>query len=170
MKRPVLVSGSYEEPVVFSDDLVRLLPKSQYRVMREYPREHAEYIKRMNEIVTTIPRPYETDNSEALHPLSLHYFAGDCDWYIAEWDRKDRFFGYAILNGDYENSEWGFISVPEILSLEIPEKFLMVNLDFHCEYKTVEEALFAKDKEHFWKYDPAYIEAQNKEEENNGDE
>ncbi|GHV59349.1 hypothetical protein AGMMS49579_26950 [Spirochaetia bacterium] len=155
--------GSVEAAVVFSDDLIKLLPKSQYRSMRDNPREHAEYIKRMNKIAANIPKLYETDQPNALHPLSLHYFVGGCDWYIAEWDRGDQFFGYAILNGDYDNSEWGSISVSELLSLEIPRKYLMVNLDFHCVYKTIEEALFARDKKHFWKYDPAYLEAQNTE-------
>jgi hypothetical protein len=169
-QKMVTTKDSGEGPVVFSDDLVKLLPKSQYRVMAENPKAYAGEIQRMNEIVANIPRLYETDQKTALHPLSLHYFVGGCDWYIAEWDRGDRFFGYAILNGDYDNSEWGSVSVREILSLEIPRKRLMVNLDFHCEYQTIEEALFAKDKKYFWKYDPAYIEARVKKEEYDGDD
>jgi hypothetical protein len=110
-----------EENIVFSNDLIKLLPKMQYWMMRENPKVYADEINRMNEIVAKIPRLYETDD-KPVHPLSLHYFVGGCDWYIAEWDRQDSFFGYAILNGDYDNSEWGYINRPEILDLEFPQE------------------------------------------------
>jgi hypothetical protein len=150
--------------IEFSDDLIRLLPKMQYRTMRERPEVYANEINRMNEVIAKIPYLYKTDGKK-VHPLNLHYFMGGCDWYIAEWDRQDIFFGYAILNGDYDNSEWGYINRHEILDLEFPQKFIFVNLDLHCFHETVEEALFAKDKKHFWKYNPEYlIEIQEKEE------
>jgi hypothetical protein len=145
-----------EEKSVFSDDLIRLLPKMQYRMMRESPNVYASEINRMNEIIAKIPRLHKTDGKK-VHALSLHYFIGGCDWYIVEWDRRDSFFGYAILNGDYDNSEWGYISVKEILDLEFPQKFLLVNLDLYCHHETVEEALFAKNEKHFWKYSPDYL-------------
>jgi len=37
-------------------------------------------------------------------------FTGGCDWYITEFDGDDLFFGFAILNSDYEMAEWGYIS------------------------------------------------------------
>jgi hypothetical protein len=49
-----------EEKNVFSDDLIRLLPKMQYRMMRESPKVYADEICRMNEIIAKIPRLYET--------------------------------------------------------------------------------------------------------------
>ena len=65
-----------------------------------------------------IPRLYQTENA----PLSektihLHFFLGGCDWYIAEYDGEDLFFGYAILNADYANAEWGYISFQELKAL-----------------------------------------------------
>jgi hypothetical protein len=75
---------------------------------------------------------------------------------VAEYSREDDlFFGYAILNGDLEMSEWGYISRQEILSLEIPERFLMINLDLHCHEETIEDALFHKDPDYFRRYNPA---------------
>ena len=48
----------------------------------------------------------------------LHYFNSSSDWYIYEWDKKaDRFYGYVVLNGDWEMSEWGYISVDEITNI-----------------------------------------------------
>ncbi|GHT98536.1 hypothetical protein FACS1894142_4980 [Spirochaetia bacterium] len=137
-----------------SKDLIRLLPRAQYLLMKETPDIFEEEVKRMNKIAKRIPKLYETDGVSR-HPLSLHYFVGGCDWYIAEWDREeDLFFGYAILNGDYEMSEWGYISLPEILSLEIPERHLMINLDLHCHEQFIEDALYTRNPKHFWKYRP----------------
>jgi hypothetical protein len=139
---------------ILSSDLIRLLPKSQLEVMRLTPDVYESEVKRLNTIVAKIPGLGVTDNLKQ-HPLSLHYFVGGCDWYIAEWDKdEDLFFGYAILNGDYESSEWGYISRQEILSLEIPERHLMINLDLHCEEETIEDVLFKKDPVYFDKYAP----------------
>jgi len=52
-----------------------------------------------------IPKLYETENIPLKDKLIyLHFFIGDCDWYIAEFD-GDLFWGFAILNGDYEMAE-----------------------------------------------------------------
>jgi hypothetical protein len=67
-----------------------------------------------------IPRLYETEGVELKDKLIyLHFFIGSCDWYVAEYDGKDLFFGYAILNGDIVNSEWGIISYSELQSLKV---------------------------------------------------
>jgi len=49
-----------------------------------------------------------------------HFFLGGSDWYIAEYDQEERiFFGYAILNEDYQNAEWGYISFDELINLKV---------------------------------------------------
>lgn len=53
-------------------------------------------------------------------PIHLHFFIGGCDWYIAEYDGEDLFFGYAILNNDVEMAEWGYISYEELKRIKIP--------------------------------------------------
>ncbi|GHT67821.1 hypothetical protein FACS1894110_14060 [Spirochaetia bacterium] len=139
-----------------SEDLIKFIPKSQFKVMMETPEAFEAEVKRLNAIVAKIPGLGETDNLPK-HPLALHYFVGGCDWYIAEYDREeDIFFGYAILNNDYQNSEWGYIGRTEIISLEIPERHLMINLDLYCHEETIEDALFKKDNEYFWRYDPLF--------------
>ena len=65
-----------------------------------------------------IPRLYETENIPLEEKLIyLHFFIGGCDWYIAEHDGDDLFFGFAILNGDYEMAEWGYVSFAELKSI-----------------------------------------------------
>lgn len=44
--------------------------------------------------------------------ICQHYFLGGCDWCVAEYGPAERnFVGYAILNDDLDNAEWGYISV-----------------------------------------------------------
>ena len=67
-----------------------------------------------------IPRLYETENIPSEEKLIyLHFFLGGCDWYISEYDGDDLFFGLAILNGDFEMAEWGYISFAELKSISI---------------------------------------------------
>ena len=66
-----------------------------------------------------IPRLCETEGTPLSDKLIyLHFFFGGCDWYIAEYDGEDIFFGYAILNGDIINAEWGYISFSELKDLK----------------------------------------------------
>ncbi|MCF8074025.1 MAG: hypothetical protein K9K66_10805 [Desulfarculaceae bacterium] len=67
-----------------------------------------------------IPRIYETEgvalNDKMIH---LHFFLGGCDWYVAEFDGEDIFFGYVILNQDHQNAEWGYFSFKELKAIRI---------------------------------------------------
>jgi len=73
-------------------------------------------MKRLN----TIPRLYETEEISLQDKLiHLHFFIGGCDWYIAEYDGKDLFWGFAILNGDLQNAEWGYISFGELKEIKL---------------------------------------------------
>jgi hypothetical protein len=144
-----------EKPVLPSKTLQKLMPKSQLAVVIENPEAYSGEMERLNDIVEKIPKLYETDNKKGKHPLNLHYFMGSSDWYITEWDGDDTFFGYAILKNDLEMSEWGYISLSEILGLDrMPSN--VINFDFHCYDETVELALFRRDPKYFQKYDPYY--------------
>jgi len=72
------------------------------------------------ERLSKIPRLYATEDTALKDTLiHLHFFIGSSDWYIAEYDGEDLFWGYAILNGDYQNAEWGYISFSELRELKI---------------------------------------------------
>ena len=51
--------------------------------------------------------------------IYLHFFIMGSDWYIAEYDGEDVFFGFVILNQDYEMAEWGYISFSEMKEIKI---------------------------------------------------
>ena len=66
-----------------------------------------------------MPRLSETENipleDKIIH---LHFFLAGCDWFIAEYDGVDLFWGYAILNEDYQNAEWGYIAFPDLKNIK----------------------------------------------------
>lgn len=67
-----------------------------------------------------IPRLYETEHTPLqAKTIHLHMFIGSCDWFIAETDGEDLMFGHAILNGDYQNAEWGYISLTELKAVSV---------------------------------------------------
>ena len=77
-----------------------------------------------------IPRLYDTEETAIADKLVyLHFFIGGCDWYITEYDGDDTFFGYAILNGDITNAEWGYISFSELLGVKAG--FVEIDCDLH---------------------------------------
>ena len=48
------------------------------------------------------------------------FFIGGCDWYAAEYSPADRlFFCYAILHDDFQNAEWGYSSLDEMLQINV---------------------------------------------------
>lgn len=61
-----------------------------------------------------IPKLYETESIPTNDKIIyLHFFVGACDWYIAEYDGNDIFWGFANL-GNPVNAEWGYISFNEL--------------------------------------------------------
>ncbi|GAB6194376.1 DUF2958 domain-containing protein [Desulfocastanea catecholica] len=67
-----------------------------------------------------IPQLYATEDIELKDKLIyLHFFIGGSDWYIAEYDGQDTFWGYAIFNGDDQNAEWGYISFSDLKGIKI---------------------------------------------------
>jgi hypothetical protein len=70
------------------------------------------------ERLANIPLLYETEHVPLKDKLVyLHFFIGGCDWYIAEFDGNDLFWGFACL-GDLMNAEWGYISFSELKSVK----------------------------------------------------
>ena len=72
-----------------------------------------------------LPKLYSTEKvpfkDKVIH---MHFFLLNSDWYIAEFDGDDTFFGFVCLNGWKEFAEWGNISFSELKQLkeEVPIK------------------------------------------------
>lgn len=83
------------------------------------------------EDLSTIPKLYETEEINTKDKIMhMHFFLAGCDWYACEWDGEDRFFGYAILNNDFQMSEWGYFSLSELASVKVSGAF-EVDRDLH---------------------------------------
>ncbi len=78
---------------------------------------------------------YSTEHTRAKDVMIYeHFFLFGSDWYIAEYNPKDKvMFGYAILNGDYQNAEWGCMSYTELRDLNV--KGFEVDRDMYWEPK-----------------------------------
>ena len=67
--------------------------------------------------IDAMPKTYEQDGKGDQATAHLHYFLNGSDWYITEKDMDggiEQAFGFAILNGDDEMAEVGYISIEEI--------------------------------------------------------
>ncbi len=67
--------------------------------------------------IENMPKTYDQDGQGDKATVHLHYFVGGCDWYIIEKDMQggvEQAYGYAILHGDYQMAECGYISIEEI--------------------------------------------------------
>lgn len=67
-----------------------------------------------------MPRLYETEKMDLKDKnVHLHFFVGGCDWYAVEFDGEDLFFGYTILNNDFQCAEWGYFSLCELSDVTV---------------------------------------------------
>ena len=77
-----------------------------------------------------IPKLYATEGTPLQDKLIyLHFFIGDCDWYIAEYDGQHIFWGFAILNQDFINAEWGYIPFDQLQQIKIAGGLFEVDCD-----------------------------------------
>jgi hypothetical protein len=62
-----------------------------------------------------IPLLYATEEiSTKDKMIYAHFIFGNCHWFVAEFAQRDTCFGFVILNGDFQNAEWGYFSLHEL--------------------------------------------------------
>jgi hypothetical protein len=140
-----------EEHDVIPPEVAAIIPYSQLQVTKENLDAFRKPIERLKEQLEKCPKIGSTENKDE-HPAMFHYFCGGAtDIYICEYDPEDRLmFGYNILNGDLDNSEWGYTSLEEILPIAI------MNIDYYFDEQSIEAALYKKYPTYFKK--PASLE------------
>ncbi len=70
-------------------------------------------------ILDQVPRLYANEQTQtAIEDIivHLHFFISGCNWWIAEFDGDDLFWGFANL-GDDDCAEWGYVSFSELKSI-----------------------------------------------------
>ena len=81
-----------------------------------------------------IPKFYETEGVPATEKIiHLHFFLAGCDWYVCEFDGFDTFFGFVILNGDYQTAEWGYFTIHKLDRLNV--RGLEIDMDLYWEIR-----------------------------------
>ena len=125
-------------------EVAALIPAAQLKITKENLFAFQDGIERLATRLQKCPNIGETDNMKE-HPAVFHYFNGSTDFYICEYDGKRSMFGYAVLGGDLDNSEWGYFDLQDLIS--IPQ----FNIDYHFEKQSVEAALYAKYPKYFKK-------------------
>jgi hypothetical protein len=92
-----------------------------------------------------IPRLYQTEDIPLKDKLIyLHFFIGSCDWFIAEYDGEDLFWGYAILNEDHLNAEWGYMSFTELKEVRV-HGWLEIDRDMNWKVRRASEIELIKN-------------------------
>lgn len=96
-----------------------LLPKEQYHLVLSYTQgEEGEHfkgiIKNISFKAETIKGKSGILTEDKNHPLAFKYTLGNSSFYVSEWDGKDELFGYTVLNGDTQDSEWGYTNLEEL--------------------------------------------------------
>ena len=94
------------------------------------------------EVLDQLPRLYANEKTQT--PIKgiiihLHFFVAGCDWWIAEYDGDDLFWGFCNLNDD-QCAEWGYVSFEELKSIgstgQLP---VMVDYDEYWKSKPFRE-------------------------------
>lgn len=81
-----------------------------------------------------IPRLYATESIPTKEKIiHMHFFLGGSDWFAVEYDGEDIFFGFAIINDDEANAEWGYFSLSELAAIN----FLGFQIDRDVYWKPV---------------------------------
>ena len=122
----------------------KFMPKHQQRVVSDMGEERESILGDVEAMLAKIPRSQENNDDPIVF---AHYFYGQSDWFVLEYlpDREnsdyDRFFGFAILNGDSQMAELGYMPVAEFANSN------RVELDFYWKPKPLSEAKSNADPE-----------------------
>jgi hypothetical protein len=121
-------------------NLNQFIGKSQIAVLEEAIKgeeglHFSQMLLTLYNNILSIPKPYETEDQGDAVSVRLHYFNGGSDWYIIERDidgDQIQCFGFACLNGDKQNAEFGYINIAELIKYG-------VELDLYYKPQTVED-------------------------------
>ena len=112
--------------------------------------ERSFFAGKIKEIATAIekaPKIYETDGMKE-HPVVLRYFhPTGTETLVCEIGADGEAFGYQVINGDWNASEFGYLNIDEIKNIPGME------IDYHFpENMSIERWLYTQSPEHFREY------------------
>jgi hypothetical protein len=128
-----------EAKTAMGDPLAIFIGSDQLEALRAglQGEERAFFIEKiieLRDLVNSMPKTYEQEGKGDQAIIYLHYFLGNCNWFIIEKDSafmQRQAFGLADLG---YGVEYGYISIEELIENG-------VELDFYYKPRTVEEQL-----------------------------
>ena len=110
--------------------------------------EEGEHFKQVLKNIADTYRKINTDdelvNKNGSHNVGFHYFLGSTDIFISQIYKDGIGFGYSVLNGDCEMSEWGDIDINDI------KRIPFIEMDYYVpKGKTIEKMLYEKHPDYF---------------------
>ncbi|MBO4601625.1 MAG: hypothetical protein J5651_00500 [Salinivirgaceae bacterium] len=120
----------------------KFMCERQKPVVREGWSELESTIARLDKQLAEMPKLYKQEKLGKKAIVYAHYFFGSTDIFVTEAD-DELMFGYTILNGDCQSSEYGNQSIEEITNSKYCE------LDFYWDNKTLEQALYDCHPDYF---------------------
>lgn len=108
--------------MITGNPIEKLVPYLQLQALKEGEkeikqglREEPLFLDDLNNAYNLIPPIYTQDGKRKNAVVYLHYFNPSSDWYITELDKEtNEGYGYAILNGDTQFSEFGYIPLEQL--------------------------------------------------------
>ena len=108
--------------MITGNPIEKLVPYLQLQALKEGEREIKQglreeplFLDDLNNAYNLIPPIYTQDGKRKNAVVYLHYFNPSSDWYITELDKEtNEGYGYAILNGDTQFSEFGYIPLEQL--------------------------------------------------------
>lgn len=147
------LSAKKTEPLQLTEedlDICKMvIPSEQYKFTIELTQgEEGEFFKQKLKDIADTFRKINTDeelrNENDTHNVGFRYFLGDTEIYISQIYTDGIGFGYTILNGDLEMSEWGDSSIEEIISIPF------IEMDYHVpKDATIEQMLHNRHPDYF---------------------
>jgi hypothetical protein len=126
-----------EAMAALDEPLSRFIGMDQLEILRASLRgeEKTFFIDKIHELrdlVASMPKAYEQESKGDQAIIYLHYFIGNCNWWITEKDCEfiqHQAFGLADLG---YGAEYGYISIEELIENG-------VELDFYYKPRTLAE-------------------------------
>ena len=142
---------SYEQGgMITGNPIDKLIPYGQLQSLKQGEKEIEQglrdeplFLDDLNQSYKLVPKIYTQDGKGMNAVAYFHYFYGGSDWYITEYDKDtNEGYGYAILNGDTQMSEMGYIDLAGLTQKR--SGFQQINIDQYFKPQTLNQ-IFQRD-------------------------
>ena len=148
----IMVKSFEQGGMITGNPIEKLIPYSQLQSLKEGEKEIERgvrdeplFLDDLNEAYKLVPPIYGQDGKRMNAVAYFHYFAGGSDWYITEYNKDtNEAYGYVILNGDTQMSEFGYIDIAGLTGKMNVNIFKQPNIDQYFKPQTLNQIFQSK--------------------------